>query len=438
MNTGFNMNLWRVKPSRLMGRLSIPSSKSQSMRALLFALLANGKSEIRNLLSSPDVERMIEACRHLGALIEIFSDRVEIKGVGGKIEGGEDVIQVGNSGLIYRFIAAIAALSFQPIVITGDPSIRHVRPIKPLLEGLNQLGCEAYSLRKNGGAPILIKGPLREGKALIEGEDSQPVSALIVASAFASGPVEIRVKNPGETPWIDLTLNWLRLMHISYQQKEHSFYRLEGNSCVQGFKYTVPADFSSLLFPLAAALVTKSELTIENLDFSDAQGDKEVIGWLQEMGAAIELGENHITVLSDTCLEGISMNINRCIDALPILAVLGCFAKGKTLLTGARIARKKESDRISSIAMELKKMGARIEEREDGIEISTSKLQGASLYSREDHRIVLALAVAGLGAKGESVIHNTACANKTYPDFCDQMRLLGADIQQEAEVWPTS
>ena len=424
------MSDWKISPSTLKGTLQIPASKSQSMRALLFALLAQGKSEIRNLLPSPDVTAMLVACKSLGASIELFEDHAQVIGVGGRICGAEDVIQAGNSGQILRFIGALAASSPKPIVITGDHTIRHVRPVTPLLNALSQLGAEAISTRGDGGAPIIVRGPLHPGSAILNGEDSQPVSGMLIASAFAPGPIELFVTRPGETPWITLTLSWLSKLGIPYTAHEFTHYKLQGNAAITGFQYTVPADFSSLSYPLAAAVLTNSEIHIENLDFSDPQGDKQLIHSLQKMGACIEIDEKKgsLWVKKSHTLQGITLDAEACIDAVPLLAVLGCFAEGKTFITGAAIARKKESDRVTSIAQELRKMGAQIEEHPDGLVIHRSSLKGAELHSYQDHRMALSLAVAAIASKGDTVIKNVACVNKSFPSFCHQMQKLGARI----------
>lgn len=418
---------WEVSPSKLHGTITIPPSKSQSMRALLFALLAKGRSRLYDLLPSPE---MIRTCRLLGAQVEEYQDRIEIVGLNGRVEGAGDIIDAGNSGLIFRFIGAVAALSSKPIVLTGDHSVRHNRPIQPLLDGLTQLGAKALSLPGNGRGPILVEGPLRSGSATLDGEDSQPVSALLIATAFSQGEFELFVQNPGELPWIQLTLEWLKRFNIPCQARGGEHYHIQGGNAIEGFTYRAPGDFSSLAFPLAAALLTHSSVTFENLNFQDPQGDKRLIAILQEMGASIEIEGSTLHVKKGGPLCGIKIDLNDCIDALPILAVIGCFAEGETELVGGKIARKKECDRISAIACELRKMGAKIEEREDGLVIQRSDLKGASaLYSYHDHRMALSLAVAALAASGKSQIDGVECVSKTFPLFQKQMQNLGADIK---------
>lgn len=419
----------RVCPSRLKGTALVPPSKSHTLRALLFGLMGRGTTHVHNYLHSPDTDAMIQAVCALGAQVEVEPTVLKIEGTAGKLQPAHDVINAGNSGIVLRFIGALAALLPTFTILTGDASIRTRRLAAPLLEGLKQLGAEAFSMRQDGFAPLIIRGPLHPGKATIEGEDSQPVSGLLIATSFLEGSSEICVKNPGEKPWIQLTLDWFDRLGIRYKNENFEKYTLFGNATYPGFSYTVPGDFSSAAYPLVAALLTDSELTIENLDFHDAQGDKKVIDILKKMGARIACEEKCLHVQKGGSLRGIKIDVGDTIDALPILAVVGCFAEGVTEITGGKIARSKESDRIHAIATELKKMGAHIEEREDGLRIFPSRLRGEKLFSHHDQRIALSLAVAALAAHGESVIEEAHHIRKTYPHFVPDFCLLGAEME---------
>lgn len=429
------MNTYLVKQSALQGELHVPPSKSQTLRAILFAAMAQGKSVIHDYLSSTDSQAMIEACRLLGAKVDVTSKRLDIQGLAGSIHCAEDVIHAHNSGIVLRFCAALGALSSHPIVITGDHSIRYQRPIKPLLDGLKQLGVSAKTMRGDDHAPVIIQGPICSGKATINGEDSQPVSGLLIASAFAQGPVEITVKNPGEKPWVNLTLNWFDRLGIAYEQHDFQHYRLPGKSNYQGFEYTVPGDFSSAAFPIAAALITQSELLIKNIDMRDAQGDKELIRVLQEMGAVITYDEPKQTlhIAKGTDLKGVKVDINNFVDAITILAVVACFAEGETHIYNGAIAKHKECNRIHGIVKELQKMGADIKETHDGLVIRRSHLHGASLHSHADHRMAMSLVVAAMGAKGESSISSVECISKTYPSFLSDFKLLGVNMMESKD-----
>ena len=169
--------LYRVRPSRLQGGITIPPSKSHTLRAILFATMAHGQSVIRNYLPSPDTQAMLRACTLLGAKFEVEKESLRIDGVGGLPSTPADVIDAGNSGQVLRFVAAVAALTSGYTVLTGDESIRTLRPVQPLLEGLSGLGVLAVSTQGNGSAPIIVKGPMLGGMTRLDGADSQPVSA---------------------------------------------------------------------------------------------------------------------------------------------------------------------------------------------------------------------------------------------------------------------
>lgn len=422
---------YRVEASRLAGRVQIPSSKSHTLRAILFASLAQGQSHLQHCVASPDAAAMIQACRALGARITEREDGLLIEGVAGRPQTPENVIDAGNSGIVLRFIGAVAALTESYTVITGDASIRHQRPVQPLLEGLKGLGAFAVSAQGQGRAPIIVRGPLQGGSTRLSGEDSQPVSGLLIASAFAPGRTEIFVDHPGEKPWIDLTLDWLQRLGIACHHENYTHYVLEGGAQYAGFEYAVPGDFSSAAFPLVAALITGSEITLENLDLEDIQGDKALIPALQKLGAHLVIDPAHhrIEVKHTSRLQGGQIDINDFIDALPILAVLGCFTATPLTLANAAIARQKECDRLACITQELRKMGAQIVETPDSLTIHPGKLRAAVLHSHHDHRLAMALAVAGLRAEGVSTIEDTACVAKTYVEFVKAMQALGAKIE---------
>ena len=426
MKTNFH-----IQSSKLAGIASIPASKSHTLRAILFASMANGQSTIRNYLASTDAQSMIDACRLFGAQIAIHQERLEINGVNGKIKHVEDVINAGNSGIVFRFITCIAALSSQYAVITGDESIRHRRPIKPLLNSLSELGALATSTRGDGFAPIIIKGPLKTGSTTICGEDSQPVSALLIATAFLDGITEINVTNPGEIPWISLTLDWLKRLGIPFENDNFMRYRVFGPCSYPGFEYTIPGDLSTAAFPIAAAVVTNSELTINNVDMNDIQGDKAFIHLLQQMGAFIEIHDTSKTIIVKPSgqLKGVEVDINPFIDALPILSVIACFAEGPTTIKNAAIARSKECDRLHSVKNELTKMGAQIVELPDGLVIHPSQLKGTSVFSHHDHRMALSLMVAGLAAEGKTIIEETDCVSKTFPNVAQVFQSIGAKLE---------
>lgn len=423
------MSDYFVSRSKLQGSIRLPPSKSQTLRALLFAALAEGTSTVHNYLDAPDTHAMVKACRALGATFEIFSDRMEVRGVAGRLVGADTVIDAGNSGIILRFLSALAALGQQPIVITGDHSIRSRRPMQPLLDALCQLGAKAVSTRGNGFAPLIIQGPWAGGTVKVNGSDSQPVSALLIAASFAPCPTTILVEEPGERPWVDLTLSWLDRLGLPFKRTGYERFELPGKACHKGFTYHVPGDFSSAAYPIVAALITDSEITVENLDMNDPQGDKKLIFTLQQMGADIDIEPTRLHVRKGGVLKGIEVDINDYVDAITILAVAGCFATGETRIRNAAVARQKECNRIGCVTSELKKMGASITEHADGLTVRQSSLTGSAVLSHADQRLALSLAVAGMAAEGVTHVHDVAWVAKTFPTFSQDMVRLGASIR---------
>lgn len=422
------LKLKSVKPGFLSGQLMIPPSKSHTMRAILFGSLGRGKTRIHRYLNSPDTMAMISAMRQLGAHIEIQPETLIIQGVEGKLKASDSVIDVGNSGQVLRFVGALAALLPTYTVLTGDASIKENRPVQSLLDGITQLGGFAVSTRLNGKAPIIIQGPLKKGYASVAGEDSQPISALLIAASFLNGTTVLDVANSGEKPWIEMTLSWIKKMGGRVSHENYERYTITGPLSYEGFEITIPGDFSSAAFPLVSALLTQSSLTLLNLDMEDVQGDKKIIEILQKMGAKLEidLERRELKILPSGTLKGMRIDVNEVIDALPILAVVGCFASGGTEIVNGAIARKKESDRIKTIASELRKMGGEIEERMDGLMIKPTLLRGAKLCSHADHRIAMALSVAAFSSEGDSFLEGFDCIEKSYPTFISDFQAMGA------------
>ncbi len=417
---------------KLSGTITIPPSKSHSLRAILFASLADGNSVIHNYLESPDAVAMIKACKQLGATTRIKNQSLFITGVNGQPNTPSNVIDAGNSGQVLRFIGALAGLCTGHTIITGDESVRSRRPAAPLLDGLQQLGSTAISSRGNDCAPIIIQGPLAPNDITIDGQDSQPVSGLLMAAAFLPGTTHIHVTNAGEKPWVGLTLDWFDRLGIEYSHNNFEHYTVAGHAHYPGFEYTVPGDFSSAAFPAAAALITQSEITLHPIDMSDSQGDKKLFAALEKMGAQFDYNPEALTLkIKPSQLTGQAIDINDFIDAITILAVIGCYANGTTTITGASIARLKECNRIEAICHELQRMGADIQETEDGLIATNSPLTGIETHSYHDHRMAMSLAIASLRANSKTCVKDTYCINKSFPGFANAMQTIGMQITEE-------
>lgn len=423
------MKLEIKKIESLRGKIEIPPSKSHTLRALIFATIAEGKSIIKNPLDSPDADACVKACQLLGAKINRKGKTWFVEGTAGKLQTPKEEINVGNSGITLRFIAGAASSCKGRLVITGDASIQNNRPMRTMAEALNNLGAKVSSLRNKGYAPISIQGPLRGGFTTVEGQDSQPVSGLLIGGLLAEEDTEIKVVNAGEKPWVGMTLHWFDMLNLKYTNKNYEHYKIPAKQKIKAFRKHVPGDFSSAAFPLAAAIITpNSKLELLGLDMTDCQGDKELVNVLIKMGAKIEIKKESI-IVSSSSLKGIKVDVNDFIDTVPILAVIGCFAEGKTIIKNAEIAKHKESNRLAVMESELRKMGASIRQTGDGLIIEKSRLRGTIVNSHNDHRVAMALTVAGLAAEEATTIKNTNCIKKTFDNFSQVMRKAGANIR---------
>ena len=424
------MNLVAGPSPNLRGSVRVPPNKSHSFRGLIMAALARGTSRIIAPAVSNDWMRGIEALEMFGAQVVPRAGNVwEVTGTGGALHPPEDIIDCGNSGIILRFFMGLAACCDGYTVLTGDHSLRHIRLCQPLIDALNALGAWAASTKGDGHAPVVVRGCLKGGRAEIDGIDSQPVSALLIASALAEAPTELVVLRPGEKPWVGVTLDWLGRCGVEFSNENFELFRVRGNSSWDSFETKIPLDWSAALYPIVAAVLTgDSEVRLEGMDFADSQGDKAVIDVLRKMGADIEIAGDVVTARSSK-LTGCEVDCNDFIDQLTLLALVGACAAGETVLTNAEVCRHKECDRIEAICKALAAMGADVQERRDGLRIRKSTLHAAELDSLADHRMVMTLGVAALVAAGQTSITNIECIRKTFPDFITQMQGIGCDMR---------
>lgn len=416
-----------VSRSTIKGEISVPGSKSHTIRAVAIATMADGISKICRPLISGDTLSSLNAASAFGAEIERGKNLWTIKGVAGKPAMKQGVIDVGNSGTTLRIFGGLSSISPHMTEFDGDDSLR-TRHMAPVLSALEMLGAKTVS--KNGKCPLSIQGPIKGGKTTVEGKSSQFLTAILLAVPLIEGDTEISVFNLNEKPYVEITLDWLVKQNIKFEySKDLLSFKIKGGQAYKPFELTIPADFSTATFPLVAASVTGGEAVIRNLDFNDRQGDKEVFSYLEKMGVNVKRGFERTVVRSSGQLKGVDLDLNSTPDALPAMAVAACFASGTTRLLNVPQARIKETDRIACMTCELRKMGADIEELPDGMVIRNSKLHGVEVDSYHDHRIAMALAIAGLNAEGKTIVKNAESAAVTYPEFVDDFRKLGADFR---------
>ncbi len=419
--------LLKVSKSEVKGKVRIPGSKSHTIRALFIASLADGKSELYSPLISNDALSAVAVCRAFGAEIEMLENKFVVKGFNGKPKTPDNIIDVGNSGTTLRFGVMTAALEDGCSVFTGDYQIRK-RPLKPLIEAMNNLGVDVFSTRNNGMAPVVIKGKIKGGKTEIDAITSQYLSSLLINCPLVEADTEIIPTRLNEIPYVEMTLWWLDKQGIKYENDNFKYIKVKGGQSYKPFNMAIPGDFSSATFFMVLAAISGQEFVLENLDMSDPQGDKQVLEILQSMGAIVEYDENKIIIKGDK-LVGKEIDMNSIPDALPAMAVAGCFAEGETRLINVEQARLKETDRIRVMYEELKKMGADIIELEDGLIIRNSDLKACELNGHYDHRIVMALAIAGLNIEGNTVIDTAEAMNVTFPEFVDFVSKCGGNIE---------
>ena len=419
-----------VRKSRLKGTVTIPASKSHTIRAVAIASLAGGQSIIRNPLVSSDTQAAVLCYRALGATIDTADSKLwKVTGTDGVITVPQEIIDVGNSGTTLRIAMGSAALvqAGHTITFTGDEQIL-TRPLGPLMNALSDLGAKCASLKNNGNAPVKITGQLTGGKTTIAASTSQYLSSLLLSTPLAGNDTEIDVTLLNEPGYVQMTLDWLDKQGIEYQSENMQFFKIRGGQSYKSFETAIPADFSSATFFLCAAALLADEVTLLGLDFSDSQPDKAVVDYLMAMGADINVESNSVTIKAAT-LKGIEIDMNKTPDALPAMAVTAAFAEGSTSLLNVPQARAKETDRISAVACELKKMAIDVEELPDGLIIRHSKPKPAQLDGRSDHRIVMALSLAGLCLDGQCSIDTAEAINVTFPDYVELMESIGANME---------
>ncbi len=423
----------------LHGEALTPSSKSHSVRALFIATMASGTSHLHNLLDAEDGRAAIDVCRKLGATINYTENssgglEVTVESEGVPLDTAETDLFSANSGITTTLTIPLIGLRQDPEVLLTLASGEQMqkRPLASIIQAVKDLGMEVVSYDNNDSCPLGLRGELAGGYATVDGTNSQYLSALLLSLPCAKKNSEIEVKDLHERPYVDMTLAWLDEQKIRYGHSKKDgvdTFRIFGNQQYHPVDKIIPGDFSSASYLIAAGILLPGHITLHGLDMDDPQGDKQIIALLQQMGADITVKGTDLIVKGDKPLKGATINCGDIPDMLPTLAVVATQAEGKTVLMNVENARIKETDRIKSMATELKKMGVKLEEKEDSLTIYQSKLKGADLHGYNDHRTIMALAVAGLLADGDSTIDTAEGINKTFPDFVDDMNKIGANME---------
>ena len=419
------MELVLEKVNKLTGNIFVPGDKSISHRSLILGSISQGETRVYNLLNSLDCLRTLECMQSLGVKIEIDEDssvNIEGKGLYG-LKEPKDILDVGNSGTTIRLLAGLLSGQDFYSVLNGDDSIKK-RPMKRVIEPLRLMGADIWGRKDGQFAPLSIRGnKLNPLHYTLPVASAQVKTALLLAGLYTTG--ETVVKEP--LPTRDHTERMLEIMQADLKISPPEI-KVMGRKELRGTDIFIPGDISSAAyFIVAASILRDSQIIIKQVGVNPTRIG--VIEILKKMGTKIDILNYQIKSnepradlkIEYSELKGIEIKeemVPLLIDELPLIAVVATQAHGKTVVSGARELRVKESDRIKAIVSELKKMGADIEEEEDGFMVNgPTRLQGAFCESYNDHRIAMSLAVAALLAEGKTVIRNSECIDISFPGF---------------------
>ena len=416
--------------------VSVPGSKSVTNRALLVAALAEGVSEVGNVLFSDDSFYLMDSLRRLGfdLVADPDSSVVRIEGRAGEIPAPDADLFVGNAGTVARFLPPALALGSGSYRMDGVPRMRE-RPIEDLVSALRDLDVRVAYESEPGRFPInLSSAGLRGGSVTVDGtRSSQFASGLLLAAPYAAGPLEVSISGPQRSrPYVGITLEVMRAFGVAAEHDPAlSRFHLEP-AVYQSRKYRIEPDASAASYFFAAAAATGGRVRVPGLGRNTTQGDLRFVEVLERMGCSVETGEDHVTLTGPPPpqrLRGVEVDMNAFSDTMMTLAAIAPFADGPTTITNVEHTRYQETDRLSAVATELTRLGVGVKESRSGLRIipknSVSGISGgvgvspispATVRTYDDHRMAMAFAVAGL-VGGGVVISDPACVTKTFPGY---------------------
>ena len=424
-----------IAPSVISGKVNAPPSKSYTHRVYAISLITSGDSTIKNPLISSDTQATLRACKQFGAeIIEEKENCILISG--GKLCLPDDVVNAENSGTTLRLFTAISSLAPPGyVILSGDESLRR-RPMQPLLDDHRMLGVECWSSRGNGYAPIIVKsGGLKGGEAIIRGDiSSQFISALLIASTKAKEYTKIMIEGePVSKRYIDATIEMLGRYGYRIEREGYSLFEVSPSQEGRPISFKVPGDFSSASFILAGACLTRSRVEVRNVDLNLPQADSVILDILREFDVKVIVQNDKIVVEGSepsTCNRVFSLRDSP--DLLPIVAVMAAKTPSLTVIKNVKHARFKESDRISSVAVELMKLGVDVEVFEDGMKIKgREELEGnIELDAHNDHRLFMAFTVLAASTKKGCIINGLRWVGVSYPNFLKDLEKLNVSFKE--------
>ncbi len=424
-----------IKAKSINGVILAPPSKAHTLRAIIIASLAKGKTVIKKGLIAEDQEYTMKAMSQLGAQIKVDKEKneIEIIGVNGRPITPKEDIFIGNSGLAVRFLVPIAGLAkgTDYIVLDGVERMRTGRPIQDLLDALGPLGVNAVSINENGCPPIKVKCDSFEGgKTTLAGEkSSQYFSSILVAAPYAKKDVEIKtIGHLSSRPYIDVTIDSMKDFGVTASHNNYESFSIKSGQFYIGRELLIEGDYSNAAYFFAAAAIINGRVTVEGLKRESKQGDKFFIFALEKMGCKINWNKDSVTLdATNTKLKGLGeVDMNDYPDIVMPFAVVASFAEGETKITNIEHLRIKESDRLTVTVNALKQLGADVEGGKDYILIkghSGKNMHGAIISSQNDHRIAMSFTIAGLKLGGVN-IENERSVDKSFPEFYEEIEKI--------------
>lgn len=413
-----------VSQSVIKGRVPAPPSKSYTIRGLMCASLANGESTIVNPLKSDDTDAAIGVLRKIGVGITERNGVWQISG--GKLHQPDSDLFCGDSAATLRFMMAICSVIPGKHRLTAGPSLSR-RPIKPLVEALQQLGvtvdCEGDL------PPVIVEGgELRGTLVKLPGDvSSQFVSALLMAAPLSHYGVTIELTTLLESKsYVLMTLECLGRFGIEVGfSTDLCEFSIKAQDYIPA-EYRVEGDWSSASYLLALGALA-GEVAVDNLNVASYQGDRIILDFLKQMDAGVEIKGGSVIVRKQK-LGAIKADLTDCIDLLPTMAVLASLAGGTSVFTGIQRARLKESDRVSAVREGLERVGVKVIAEEDVLTITGSRPKESVIDSKGDHRIAMAFSLLGVATEGIT-IDGAECISKTYPDYWNVLKSIGGEVK---------
>lgn len=408
--------------------VTLPGSRSYTNRALLIAALASGPSTIKGALFSDDTRYMADALRALGLMVEADEDAATfgVQGANGTIPASCAELFVGNAGTVARFLTACLALGRGRYLLDGSERMRQ-RPLRPLLEALQRLGVIARSRDGTGCPPVIVEGEgLAGGSTWLDGSaSSQFVSALMIVGPCTRLGIELELRGEvASRPFLDLTASSMHAFGAEPRWISSDRISVPSTGYV-GRDYTVEPDAISASYFFAAAAVTGGRVRVVGLGRDSAQGDLRFVDVLERMGCSVVWGEGFVELVGPRELRGIDVDMKAISDTALTLSAIAPFATEPVTIRGVAHTRYQESDRISAAVAELRRLGASVDEREDGLTVYPSRdgLHGGVVQTYDDHRVAMSFALVGLMAPGVEIA-NPGCVAKTFPDYFERLDLL--------------